>query len=118
MNRLIVAGIAITSVVSADYTDDALADQIHDLPDAPADLDYNMFSGYLNVDETNDVNYFYWFAECDGCDKDTAPVALWTNGGPGCSGNALHIYTFPLVSFQILFYIFLLSPHHLLTSII
>ena len=41
---------------------------------------------YLTVDEVQDTQYFYWFAECDGCDAATAPVALWTNGGPGCSG--------------------------------
>lgn len=45
-----------------------------------------MFAGYLTVDEVQDTQYFYWFAECDGCDAATAPVALWTNGGPGCSG--------------------------------
>jgi len=41
---------------------------------------------YLTVNEAQDTKYFYWFAECDGCDSATAPVALWTNGGPGCSG--------------------------------
>jgi carboxypeptidase C (cathepsin A) len=80
----IVVALSLLSV-GADYTPDAEADRITDLPGAP-DVDYGMFSGYLKVDEANDVNYFYWFAECDGCDSTTSPVALWTNGGPGCSG--------------------------------
>lgn len=80
MNKLVVAGLALSSVAADEYTPEALADQVTDLPDAPA-VDYNMFAGYLQVDEAKDINYFYWFAECDGCDKTTAPVALWTNGG-------------------------------------
>jgi hypothetical protein len=78
MNRVIVAGL-VASSVSAQYTPAAEADRVVDLPDAP-EVDYNMFAGYLQVDAENDVNYFYWFAECDGCDAATAPVALWTNG--------------------------------------
>ena len=30
---------------------------------------------------------FYWFVECQK-DPDLAPLILWTNGGPGCSGLA------------------------------
>lgn len=30
---------------------------------------------------------FYWFVECQK-DPDDAPLILWTNGGPGCSGLA------------------------------
>lgn len=71
---------------SDNYTNAALADKIGDLPGLNTEPDFNMFSGYLTVDEAQDTKYFYWFTECDGCDKATAPLALWTNGGPGCSG--------------------------------
>ena len=54
--------------------------------DSLTSLKYATFHSYLTVDEAQDTKYFYWFAECDGCDAATAPVALWTNGGPGCSG--------------------------------
>eukprot|EP00485_Elphidium_margaritaceum_P007165 CAMPEP_0202709196 /NCGR_PEP_ID=MMETSP1385-20130828/21322_1 /ASSEMBLY_ACC=CAM_ASM_000861 /TAXON_ID=933848 /ORGANISM="Elphidium margaritaceum" /LENGTH=455 /DNA_ID=CAMNT_0049368383 /DNA_START=169 /DNA_END=1536 /DNA_ORIENTATION=+ len=46
-----------------------------------------MFSGYIDVSTSNNVNrsIFYWFVESlNEPRKD--PVALWTNGGPGCSG--------------------------------
>eukprot|EP00621_Florenciella_sp_RCC1693_P005607 CAMPEP_0182523910 /NCGR_PEP_ID=MMETSP1323-20130603/1411_1 /TAXON_ID=236787 /ORGANISM="Florenciella parvula, Strain RCC1693" /LENGTH=466 /DNA_ID=CAMNT_0024732387 /DNA_START=55 /DNA_END=1455 /DNA_ORIENTATION=+ len=80
------AALGVSGAVAASIarTPDAEADQIIDLPDAP-EVDFNMFSGYLPISDT--TNYFYWFAECDGCeDPASAPVALWTNGGPGCSG--------------------------------
>ncbi|CAM9750410.1 unnamed protein product, partial [Hapterophycus canaliculatus] len=44
-----------------------------------------MFSGYINVDQEHGRKIFYWFMEAQE-DAADAPVILWTNGGPGCSG--------------------------------
>lgn len=44
-----------------------------------------MFSGYIAVDEAATRKLFYWFVEAQDS-PDKAPVVLWTNGGPGCSG--------------------------------
>ena len=45
----------------------------------------NMFSGYLDLPDSQ-KHVFYWLVEADVEDASSAPVVLWTNGGPGCSG--------------------------------
>jgi carboxypeptidase C (cathepsin A) len=72
------------AVVSADYTPEALADEVKNLPGTEKlDLNFRQFSGYLPVTATK--NLHYWFAESQN-NPATDPVAFWTNGGPGCSG--------------------------------
>ena len=66
------------------YTDDAIADQVTNLPGAEnLDINFNQFSGYLTVDGTKQMHY--WFVESENNPADS-PLAFWTNGGPGCSG--------------------------------
>ena len=60
------------------YTPEALQDQVTDLPGAEnLDFDFNQFSGYLTVDGTKQMHY--WFVESME-DPANAPVAFWTNG--------------------------------------
>ena len=42
-----------------------------------------MYAGYVSVSPTKRL--FYWMVEA-AVSPDTAPLILWTNGGPGCSG--------------------------------
>ncbi|KAL8413178.1 hypothetical protein RB594_004700 [Gaeumannomyces avenae] len=42
----------------------------------------NQTSGYMSVG--NDMNMFYWFFEARS-NPTSAPLAMWLNGGPGCS---------------------------------
>lgn len=62
----------------AEYTPEALADQVDwsTLPGAEelaVKDSFNMFSGYINVDQNNGRNIFYWFMEAQEKPED-APV--------------------------------------------
>lgn len=42
----------------------------------------NQYSGYLSVGD--DMNMWFWFFEARNS-PESAPLATWFNGGPGCS---------------------------------
>lgn len=51
-----------------------------------AKIDYEMYSGYINV--TSEDYLFYWFfGTADG--NEEAPLVIWTNGGPGCTAMVI-----------------------------
>lgn len=70
-----------TSAPSAlTYTDEAILEQVTELPGAQSDLMSNQFSGYLNITHTKALHYMYFESERDPA-KDS--IIFWTNGGPG-----------------------------------
>ena len=71
-----VATVVATAATADDFITNLPGAEGMDLP--------NMYSGYLDLPNT-EKHVFYWYVEAEES-PDTAPVALWTNGGPGCSG--------------------------------
>lgn len=69
---------ASTTSTIADYTPEALADQITNLPGTDGlNINFNQFSGYVKVSDTK--NLHYWFVESQN-DPVNDPIAFWTNG--------------------------------------
>ncbi|KAL3689254.1 hypothetical protein R1sor_015563 [Riccia sorocarpa] len=63
---------------------------VKDLPGLPP-VKYEQYAGYVTVNKANGRNQFYWFITADNKDAASLPLAIWLNGGPGCSsvGNGL-----------------------------
>jgi len=62
----------------------ALGNQVTSLPG------YNgpqmtQFTGYITVNPTEGKNFFYWLIESQ-TNPSNAPLVIWFQGGPGCSG--------------------------------
>ncbi|KAJ1432502.1 Alpha/Beta hydrolase protein [Ochromonadaceae sp. CCMP2298] len=48
-----------------------------------AGVDFDMYSGYVPISDSPDY-LFYWFFGAQDANA-SAPLIIWTNGGPGCS---------------------------------
>ncbi|CAM6081573.1 unnamed protein product [Calypogeia fissa] len=63
------------------------ADLVTDLPGQSDHVGFKHYAGYVTLDPgPKQREVFYWFFEADHPNASSRPVALWIQGGPGCSG--------------------------------
>ncbi|KAI3719621.1 hypothetical protein L6452_20523 [Arctium lappa] len=61
-------------------------DKIDRLPGQPY-VKFNQYGGYVTVNESAGRAFYYYFVEAEN-HKQSLPLLLWLNGGPGCSSLA------------------------------
>ncbi|XP_058729498.1 serine carboxypeptidase-like 40 isoform X2 [Vicia villosa] len=61
-------------------------DRIKKLPGQPF-VKFSQFGGYVTLDKLSGSAFYYYFVEAHQS-KETLPLLLWLNGGPGCSSLA------------------------------
>jgi len=81
---MLFTGILLLSLFSLanSYTEEALFDQVLEMPGLNYQPAFNQFSGYIQLAGTQ-KHIHYWLVEAE---IPNAPLVFWTNGGPGCSG--------------------------------
>ncbi|XP_059067273.1 serine carboxypeptidase-like 45 [Cryptomeria japonica] len=60
------------------------SDLINKLPGQKQDIVSKQYGGYITTDEDNGRALFYYFVQAE-TNPTSRPLALWLNGGPGCS---------------------------------
>lgn len=70
------------------------------LPGFDGPLPFSLETGYVEVDESNGVQLFYYFVQSEK-DPGRDPLVLWMQGGPGCTGFSGLVYEMGPLRFDI-----------------
>ncbi|OAY23050.1 serine carboxypeptidase-like 17 [Manihot esculenta] len=85
------------------------------IPGFQGPLPFELQTGYIGVDESEDVQLFYYFIKSQRNPKED-PILLWLTGGPGCSALSALLYEIGPVTFEVVEYngslpTLVLNPH-------
>ncbi|XP_065881157.1 serine carboxypeptidase-like 2 isoform X2 [Euphorbia lathyris] len=85
------------------------------LPGFEGPLPFQLETGYIGVDKSEDVQLFYYFVKSQRNPKKD-PLLLWLTGGPGCSALSALLYEIGPISFEVVEYNgslpkLILNPH-------
>ncbi|KAF8377659.1 hypothetical protein HHK36_031043 [Tetracentron sinense] len=73
------------------------------LPGYAGPLPFELETGYVGVDESDDVQLFYYFVKSE-MNPQEDPILLWLTGGPGCSALSGLAYEIGPINFKIVEY--------------
>ncbi|KAK9075443.1 hypothetical protein SSX86_003766 [Deinandra increscens subsp. villosa] len=73
------------------------------LPGFQGPLPFYLETGYVGVDEKEDVQLFYYFIKSES-DPEHDPLMLWITGGPGCSSISGLLYEIGPIQFELVEY--------------
>ncbi|KAF5766710.1 putative peptidase S10, serine carboxypeptidase, alpha/Beta hydrolase [Helianthus annuus] len=79
------------------------AGRVEYLPGFQGPLPFYLETGYVGVDEHEDVQLFYYFIRSESNPKHD-PVMLWITGGPGCSSISGLLYEIGPIQFEAMHY--------------
>ncbi|XP_028058518.1 serine carboxypeptidase-like 9 isoform X5 [Camellia sinensis] len=73
---------------------------VESLPGFEGPLPFELETGYVGVDESEDVQLFYYFVKSESNPKED-PLLLWLTGGPGCSAFSAFINEIGPLNFKV-----------------
>jgi hypothetical protein len=76
MRTLLVIAVLLCAQIAYAAPKDQLITELPGLPVDISELGFNMYSGYVNIDEQRNTNFFYWFVESS---RDPANVRSFQN---------------------------------------
>ncbi|XP_028075985.1 serine carboxypeptidase-like 17 isoform X1 [Camellia sinensis] len=72
---------------------------VESLPGFEGPLPFELETGYVGVDKSEDVQLFYYFVKSESNPKED-PLVLWLTGGPGCSAFSGFAYEIGPLNFE------------------